>query len=95
MSTESKTEVGPRWLWRLVRRLCFPFTQRRCARRLSGGKWELWWADPCNNYVWLDVGDWTPKGKRPGGCAIWEQDPAPLAREDYSSPNVPSEPRHE
>lgn len=80
--------AGPRrWLSRLVRSLCSNFTQYRWARRLSGGKWELWWADPCNDYVWLDVDDWTPSGKRPGGCAIWERNPAPLAREDYSSAN--------
>lgn len=75
-------EPGP--LHRLVRRLVYPFTQHRWARRLYGGKWELWWADPCTANVWLEVADWTPLGKRPGGCAIWETNPAPKAREDYS-----------
>lgn len=59
-------------------------SEYRWFRRLAGGKWEQWWADPVNTHVWLDVDDWTPVGKRPGGCAIWAKSPAPQAREKHS-----------
>jgi hypothetical protein len=68
---------------KLIRRLVESFAQYQWARRLLGGKWEEWWADPCNAYVWLRRVDWTPEGKRPGGCAIYERNPRPRAREDW------------
>lgn len=47
MSTESKTEGGPRWLWRLVRRLpwvkwrLFYEGEKRERLRLAEEKWSL------------------------------------------------------
>lgn len=59
------------------------FSRWRWARRLHGGRWEEWWADPINAYVWIPVIDWTPTGKRPGGCAIWSANPAPRNIEQH------------
>jgi hypothetical protein len=56
----------------------------RWGRRLLGGRWELWWCDPATAWVWIKVEEWTHGGKRPAGCAIWEDHPRPLAREDYT-----------
>lgn len=67
------------------------FSQWRWVRSLVGGKWEQWWADPVNDYVWLDVKQWTPPGKRPGGCCIWDSDPKPNAREEYRTKKMFSE----
>jgi len=59
------------------------FSQYAWARRLHGGRWEEWWADPCDAYVWL----WEPKylvgEKRPCGCAIYDRAPAPRRIECY------------
>lgn len=59
------------------------FSERHWFRRLHGGKWEQWWADPVTAYVWLSREEWTPPGNRPGGCAIWHSDPRPKAREEW------------
>jgi hypothetical protein len=43
------------------------FSQRRWARKLIGGKWELWWVDcPVNSDVWHSVPEWSDVvGERP------------------------------
>lgn len=87
MNTQ-KTSAQPSWLWRFVRSFLYVnCSQWRWARRLHGGKWEEWWADPVNAFVWLPVAEFHADGTRPGGCAIWQRNPAPRAREDYSSAN--------
>ena len=73
----------------MIKSLLRFFSQSRWARRLHGGKWEEWYADPVNAWVWLDCEEWTPDGKRPGGCAIGHPNPAPRAREEYPQQNNP------
>jgi len=43
------------------------FSGFRWARRLVGGKWELWWVDaPVCAEVWHDVEEWSSRtGRRP------------------------------
>ena len=53
------------------------------ARRLHRGRWEEWWVDPCNAYVWLYEPTYLAGCNRPGGCAIYACVPAPRAVEDY------------
>lgn len=33
-------------------------------RRYLGGRWERWWCEPCNAWLWLR----NEPGLRPGGC---------------------------
>lgn len=67
--------------WRgLIFNLC---SQWRWGRRLHGGKWEEWWVDCCNAYVWLPVHEFHRPGARPEGCAIWDTLPLPRGREEY------------
>lgn len=73
-------------LHRLVRDLLYYWCSHwKWARRMHGGKWEEWWADPCCSYVWLRVDGFHAPGSRPGGCAIYDRDPKPRRREDYSA----------
>ena len=59
------------------------FGNWRWARRLHGGKWELWWVDPCRAYIWLSVADFHAPGTRPAGTDIFSLNPRPAAREEY------------
>lgn len=56
----------------------------RWARRLVGGYWEEWYADPINGHIWLHRSDkFTPEKCRPGGCAIWADNPRPRIKENF------------
>lgn len=78
---------------RLVRWFCGFFTQYQWARRMIGGKWQLWWVDPCADFVWMKCEEfWDGNEKtRPGACwpngniftsPQWRELPK---REDYSA----------
>ena len=48
------------------------FSRFRCARRIIGGKWELWWVDfPVVSHVWHDVDEFFRNTSDP---------PSPLCR---------------
>jgi hypothetical protein len=55
---------------RLVRWFCGFFTQHQWARRTIGGKWQLWWVDPCTAFVWLKCDEFWDGNEqtRPGAC---------------------------
>jgi hypothetical protein len=56
---------------------------------LHGGRWERWWVDSgVNAYVWMHEPRYLKDQPRPGGCAIWEDDPKPLEVENYSANSV-------
>jgi hypothetical protein len=63
------------------------FGQCKWARRLCGGRWEEWWADPCCSYVWMRNPKYIKGEARPGGCAIGWSNPKPRRIENYFLPN--------
>lgn len=85
-----KSPVGAtvaHWVKRIVLRFFYHRTEWRWVREARGGKWELWWADPVNAYVWLLVERWYDGTNRPGGCWLgigWGEAGMP-SREDHST----------
>ncbi len=41
------------------------YSQWRWVRRLIGGKWELWYVDPCRSAMWIPVKEWSTSTFRP------------------------------
>lgn len=58
----------------------------RWYRKYHGGKWEKWYLDPCDGWVWIDVRDWfKDTNLRPQACWLgpdFEEEGAPET-EDY------------
>jgi hypothetical protein len=55
----------------------------RWARKLHGGRWERWWADPVNALVWMHEPKYLEGENRPGGCDIGIRYPRPHSVEVY------------
>ena len=79
-----------KWIAYMVRRfLRYHCGQWKWARKLIGGRWEEWWVDSCvDAHVWLHEPRYLTGQNRPGGCAIWADEPKPRRTEVYSENEV-------